>query len=196
MEDFKPKEIITESILNHLDSLKIGKYDNRIYQIYTLNHKQAFLALNLIFSGMYYSDAILHDTDKLVLYEVLPKSEASRIHKKYAPHHIKNSRNSMDLEQCIIDYECARFTKPDKPLNAYDTIFKYFPDNYKKLEPTLIKLGINSSGNADFDFTKWNHLNNDSIQYIINSNIIAINKLIQLVDKFGEEKAVEVYYMV
>lgn len=196
MENFKPKEIITESILNHIDSLKIGKYDNRIYQIYTLNHKQAFLALNLIFSGMYYSDAILHDTDKLVLYEVLPKSEASRIHKKYAPHHIANSRNSMDLEQCIIDYECARFTKPDKPLNAYDTIFKYFPNNYKKLEPTLIKLGINSSRNTDFDFTKWNHLNNDSIQYIINSNIIAINKLIQLVDKFGEEKAVEVYYMV
>lgn len=29
--------------------------------------------------------------------------------------------------ETIIDWECARFTKPDKPLNARETLSKFYP---------------------------------------------------------------------
>ena len=33
----------------------------------------------------------------------------------------------------IIDWECARYTKPDKPLNAYDTLYKIYPELEEKI---------------------------------------------------------------
>ena len=42
----------------------------------------------------------------------------------------------------IIDWECARYTKPDKPLNAKDTLYKFYPHLINKIEPILIELGL------------------------------------------------------
>jgi len=38
------------------------------------------------------------------------------------PHHLENDlpRTYEDLVETVIDYECAPYTKPDKPLNAFD----------------------------------------------------------------------------
>lgn len=43
-------------------------------------------------------------------------------------------------EEAAIDWESARFTKPDKPLDAYDTWKKYYSDI--DMEETLKKLGF------------------------------------------------------
>ena len=36
----------------------------------------------------------------------------------------------------IIDWECARLTKADKPLNALDTLYKF----YSQLESTILPI--------------------------------------------------------
>lgn len=37
----------------------------------------------------------------------------------------------------VIDWECARYTKPDKPLNARATLHKYYPHLESKIAPIL-----------------------------------------------------------
>jgi hypothetical protein len=66
--------------------------------------------------------ARIHDMDKMVMYLFMEQKEAQKIHMMHQPHHLENSlpRTYEDLVETIIDYECAPYTKPDKPLNAYD----------------------------------------------------------------------------
>ena len=46
----------------------------------------------------------------------------------------------------VLDWESARYTKPDKPLNAYDTLYKYYPTmEEKKIIPILEEFEINKS---------------------------------------------------
>lgn len=45
-----------------------------------------------------------------------------------------------EKDEAAIDWESARFTKPDKPLDAYDTWLKYYQDI--PMEETLRKLGF------------------------------------------------------
>ena len=40
----------------------------------------------------------------------------------------------------VIDWECARFTKPDKPLNAYETYKKYYCDKMTLKQRIMVKL--------------------------------------------------------
>ena len=42
----------------------------------------------------------------------------------------------------IVDWECARYTKPDKPLNAYETLCKYYPQLKSKLIGIMRELGL------------------------------------------------------
>jgi len=42
----------------------------------------------------------------------------------------------------IIDWECARYTKVDKPLNAYETLMKYYPEEVDNILPILKKLKL------------------------------------------------------
>lgn len=46
----------------------------------------------------------------------------------HSKHHVKNNfkKSEEDLLDTVIDWECARMTKPDKPLNAYETLMKFF----------------------------------------------------------------------
>lgn len=48
----------------------------------------------------------------------------------------------MDYREMVIDWECARYTKPDKPLNAYDTLYYLYPQLESKILPILKELGI------------------------------------------------------
>ncbi len=41
-----------------------------------------------------------------------------------------------------LDWESARYTKEDKPLNAYDTLCKYYPELEKQILPILKEWGI------------------------------------------------------
>ena len=70
--------------------------------------------------------AAVHDMDKMLMYLFMDQKAAQEMHTRTQPHHLENSlpRTYEDYVETVIDYECAPYTKPDKPLNAYDfTLF-------------------------------------------------------------------------
>ena len=127
------------------------------YSIYTYKHQIAFrytidnleIELNDIV-GLYTllrSRAYLHDMDKLVMYQFMKKSLASVKHRLYSRHHLCNDipKQYIDYVEAIIDFESAGYTKPDKPLNAFDTLYAYYPDEIDIILPILTSLGLDSS---------------------------------------------------
>ena len=63
-------------------------------------------------------------------------------HRKHARHHIDKAITHADFVQAVIDWECARFTKPDKPLNARQTLDKFYSSHADKFLPILEELGL------------------------------------------------------
>jgi hypothetical protein len=108
---------------------------NKEYLEYTYLHRQAYLYVveKMFATTDDLHDAMIeaaryHDLDKAVLYTIISKKNASLYHKLTANHHImgkpygpKEIPYQYKVE-AIVDYECAGYTKADKPLNAYDTI--------------------------------------------------------------------------
>ncbi len=97
-----------------------------------------------------------HDFWKMINVFLFGDKIATKLHRRFSRHHphtfqIEVYENGefvarMDLRdiknkvEAAIDWESARFTKPDKPLNAYDTWRAYFSDI--EMGPTLKKLGF------------------------------------------------------
>lgn len=97
-----------------------------------------------------------HDFWKMINVFLFGDKIATKLHRRFSRHHphtfqIEVYENGefvarMDLRdiknkvEAAIDWESARFTKPDKPLNAYDTWRAYFSDI--EMAPTLKKLGF------------------------------------------------------
>jgi len=69
----------------------------------------------------------LHDLDKVVMSLVLPHDVVSWLHRKFSLHHPGNIWGCCDIRHAVLDWESARFTKPDKPLTARQTAVKYYP---------------------------------------------------------------------
>lgn len=72
-------------------------------------------------------------------------NKIKKYHKNTARHH--NAVTRMDYIQKIIDYECARYTKPDKPMTAREwvenTKSRYADEEeYKRLTNVLDFLGL------------------------------------------------------
>jgi hypothetical protein len=108
--------------------------------------------------------ARIHDMDKLTLYLFRDKEEASKYHREHESHHIKKNVpfTKMDLLESIFDYECAALTKPDKPLNAYDTVVKYYSEFKDVYMKELKRLNMDSSYLA---------VTNEDIAFIENINV-------------------------
>lgn len=104
--------------------------------IYTCRHKKAYLKIQKKYKPYKYTlRGIFHDTDKILLlvfsimfYPFVSVQEISRIHKKWSHHH-HLAKTDEDFYYQIIDYECARFTKEDKPLGAREYIGKKYISN-------------------------------------------------------------------
>jgi hypothetical protein len=113
---------------------------------YTLKHKSAFLRVEKELLGRNTIAGYFHDCDKLVLFLIpfVKKDTVTRIHRKRSKHHIQNAKTERQITQAIIDWECARYTKPDKPLDAFDTMKKHYPSYESKVLPVLKKLGLPS----------------------------------------------------
>ena len=102
------------------------------YCAYTYRHRQAIKYLiNKLISNeelktVMLQRAFIHDMDKMVMYQALDYADAHRIHTQTASHHLTNAipKSYYDYVEAILDYESAGYTKPDKPLNAYDFIMK------------------------------------------------------------------------
>ena len=64
-----------------------------------------------------------HDMDKLFMYLFYDKKDVSAMHRKLSLHHENEiEKNYIDYIEMILDWESARYTKPDKPLNAYEIL--------------------------------------------------------------------------
>lgn len=112
--------------------------------IYTLKHKIAFLKVERQLLGRNTLRGFLHDIDKVFLYLVLNAEYVSKIHRKYARHHEKKARTEKDFTEMVIDWECGRFTKKDKPLNAYMFLMIYKPHLIGKVLPLLKRFKIDT----------------------------------------------------
>ena len=111
---------------------------------YTIRHKNAFLKVEKQLRGRNTLRGYLHDIDKPFLYLALwiKYEDIQKIHRKNSKHHVRNDlvKTKDDLIDTIIDWECARITKPDKPLNAYETLLKFYPDKKDEFLPLIREL--------------------------------------------------------
>ena len=123
--------------------LKYRKENNGAIK-YTKDHRKAFRKIEKEILGHNTWRSIVHDLDKVILYNIWPHKKVKNFHRTTARHHsennIKKTRN--DYIEMIIDWECARYTTPDKPLNAYDTLYKWYPELEKEILPILEEFNI------------------------------------------------------
>ena len=123
--------------------LKLILKERLFYIRYTWRHKIAFLKVEKKVRGKNTLRGLLHDADKLFLYALpfIDIQTAQNIHTKYARHHLRNNiqKTQKDIEETVIDWACAPLTKPDKPLNAYQTLIKYYPNHVEQILPTIKK---------------------------------------------------------
>lgn len=109
---------------------------------YTLKHKIAFLRVEKRMLGHNTIRGYLHDLDKIVMYLVMNAQKAHKIHTSRAKHHHKNAKTRKHRIQMLIDWECARFTKSDKPLDAWETMYKYYPELELELKPLMFEFSL------------------------------------------------------
>ncbi len=110
--------------------------------LYTLKHKKAFLEVEKKFRGKNTINGYLHDIEKPLLYLFcfwMNPQDIHKFHKQHNRHHVNNNlkKSYNDLVDTIIDWECARITKSDKPLNAYETLIKYYPEHTSTYLPII-----------------------------------------------------------
>lgn len=124
---------------------KPKKYENRWKKLwYIIKHKIAYLYIEIKYWHKITWRGIFHDMDKVLLILFcwdLSVEEINYFHKIRSRHHCRASTHEDRLYQ-IIDYECARYTKKDKPMSASqyveymwdtDRISKELYDEYNKV---------------------------------------------------------------
>lgn len=118
---------------------------------YTFLHRKAFeLVARQLLTGKDLEEMLkrakTHDVDKMILYTVMNVEDAHNYHVIHASHHDNNiPKTYYDYLEMIIDWECAALTKPDKPLNAYDTLHKYYKNLINYILPILKDLNMDYS---------------------------------------------------
>ena len=108
--------------------------------IYTYRHRRAFeyCVRKYIHDSALREEmqrrAAVHDMDKMIMYLFMDQKDAQKLHVTTKPHHLENDlpRTYEDYVEAVMDYECAPYTKPDKPLNAFD--FTHLLMDWKALD--------------------------------------------------------------
>ena len=115
---------------------------NKEYIKYTLRHKKAFLEVERELLGKNTLSGYLHDLDKVFLYMLFSKDKVHNFHRKHSKHHTIKACKKKHFIQMIIDWECARKTKPDKQLDAYETLMIYYPHLRAEIVPLLLDFNL------------------------------------------------------
>lgn len=126
---------------NLLDAIKyhFATYGRRIN--YTWQHKKAFLQVEKELTGKNSWKGYCHDLDKLIMYILgFPKQTAHNIHVATSPHHIRNGKVK-DPIMTVIDWECCRYTKPDKFRTAREYYEEFCPQ-IPEIDEAFKKLGL------------------------------------------------------
>lgn len=109
---------------------------------YTIQHRRAYRKVEKELLGKNSLKSYFHDLNKLIMYAIgVPTKIAHSIHQKLSPHHIKNGKVK-DAVSAVIDWECARLTKPDKTYSALEYYKMAWPYGIPKIEEALKKLGL------------------------------------------------------
>lgn len=90
---------------------------------YTRRHRKE---VQRIAHGLGYSFPF-HDFLKMLNIAIFGDKIATKLHRRFSHHHLQNGDIKNKIEAAI-DWESARFTKPDKPLNAFDTWKTFYPE--------------------------------------------------------------------
>lgn len=109
---------------------------------YTIVHRKAFRKVEKQLLGYNTIRSLFHDLDKIFLYMLFDYKKVHNFHRKHARHHIDKARTHANFVQMVIDWECARITKPDKPLNARQTLDKFYSTHTDKILPVIEELGL------------------------------------------------------
>ncbi len=130
-----------------------------------------------------------HDMDKVLNYMVSSVFTTHIKHVSNSNHHLESSykKNYNDLIEAIMDWEVARYTKSDKPLNAYQTLEKYYP-SYKDIILPILKEFNLDNNNIDMDIEIVKKLNNINL-----SNEDILNYVIDYINYLKDNK-IETYY--
>lgn len=112
---------------------------------YTLEHKLAFLEREHYLTGHYSLRGIFHDWEKPFLYLcpwITDEAEIQTRHRASSPHHDGCTKTSKieHLIEMYIDWDCAAITKPDKPLNAFETLVHFYPDSIDVMLPVCLAI--------------------------------------------------------
>lgn len=141
------KEKIKKELNNYTNllSIQIPIYERQLkkdYIKYSLRHKKAFLDIEKRILGKNTLRGYFHDLDKVILYCIFDPKKVSNWHKNHAKHHIAKAKKEKDYLEMMIDWQCANLTKLDKPLDAYDTLYLYYPSLEEKMLPLLEKYNL------------------------------------------------------
>ena len=119
-------------------------FDN-LKNFYQYNHSHRKEVLRIEKQCLGYNTFLtrFHDIDKLIMaFLFIPNKWISKIHRYLSWHHPNNKIGWFRLNEAIFDWESARFTKPDKPLNARQTCLKFYPQFQKQVLEKCDKWGI------------------------------------------------------
>lgn len=115
---------------------------------YTWKHKMQVIKLERKYTGKTTLRILLHDADKFISYFFFPfltLHQHKVIHRKIAKHHhyneIPNLSNAA-LKEIVLDWESARYTKPDKEFTGRDWCIAKHMDCYPYLKPIFDEWGI------------------------------------------------------
>ena len=127
--------------------------------------------------------AAIHQMDKMLMYLVMHQRAAQEMHTRTQPHHLENDlpRTYEDYVETVIDYECAPYTKPDKPLNAYDFTHRLMEwkvmdtETGNRLLSIMKKLGIDNSETYTEDAEGQEYISrfNDVTEAMIHDEVLA-----------------------
>lgn len=134
-------------------------FKNWKYMKYTFKHKIAFLLVEKQLLGKNTLKGLLHDLDKLIMYIFLSKEKVKNIHVKHSKHHDK-AKNKDDYAQMIIDFESCRLSKSDKPLDAYETLNRFYLHDIRFYDLFMMceELGLPTNSKKIYDtkgLEKW-----------------------------------------
>lgn len=116
---------------------------------YTLEHKLAFLEREHYLTGHYSLRGIFHDWEKPFLYLIpwiTDEKKIQEMHRRFSPHHVGSTKTSTidHLIEMYIDWDCASITKPDKSLNAFETLLHWYPEFMAVMLPVCIAMDKNA----------------------------------------------------
>ena len=118
--------------------------------VYTYKHRKILMFLAKKYFGNNNNDLIErlkhHDMDKMYLLLFYEKKDIESYHRAMSTHHDNDlEKKELDYIEMVLDWESARYTKDDKPFNAYDTMCKFYPHLEDKIMPILNKIGLDKS---------------------------------------------------